>query len=85
MSSDCSVKVVCRIRPLNNKELSAGDKAVVSAPTDSQILQGVRRLYEHAPRVFGWSSHHRERHFNLTRHLAPRPLNSRCMRALPSL
>jgi len=44
MSSDCSVKVVCRIRPLNNKELSAGDKAVVSAPTDSQILQGVRRF-----------------------------------------
>ena len=53
MSSDCSVKVVCRIRPLNNKELSAGDKAVVSAPTDSQILQGVRRLcvHEHVPRV----------------------------------
>ena len=42
MSSDCNVKVMCRIRPLNQKELAAGDKAVVSTPTDTQILQGVR-------------------------------------------
>lgn len=42
MSSDCNVKVMCRIRPLNQKELSAGDKAVVRAPTDTQISQGVR-------------------------------------------
>lgn len=42
MSSDCNVKVMCRIRPLNQKELAANDKAVVSAPTDTQISQGVR-------------------------------------------
>ncbi|XP_063715858.1 kinesin heavy chain-like isoform X2 [Symsagittifera roscoffensis] len=35
--SECSIKVVCRVRPLNNSEKERGDSCVISVPSDEQI------------------------------------------------
>ena len=37
------VKVVCRVRPLNEKERASGDEAVVRFPSASSVALGVRR------------------------------------------
>ena len=37
------VKVVCRIRPLNEKERASGDSSIVSFPSSSCVALGVRK------------------------------------------
>ena len=37
------VKVVCRVRPLNEKELASGDRTNVSFPSACCVALGVRR------------------------------------------
>ena len=36
------VKVVCRVRPLNEKERASGDESVVKFPTAACVTLGVR-------------------------------------------
>ena len=38
------VKVVCRVRPLNEKERAAGDDSIVSFPSASCVALGVSSL-----------------------------------------
>jgi hypothetical protein len=42
MADECNIKVVCRIRPLNESEERAGSKFVLKFPTDDSIACGVR-------------------------------------------
>ena len=39
--NECSIKVVCRVRPLNESEEKTGSKFVIKFPTDDSILIGV--------------------------------------------
>ena len=39
--SECSIKVVCRVRPLNNSEKERGDSCVIHVPSDEQISVSV--------------------------------------------
>lgn len=41
MADECNIKVVCRVRPLNNSEEKAGSKFVLKFPTDDSISIGV--------------------------------------------
>jgi hypothetical protein len=41
-ADECNIKVVCRIRPLNESEERAGSKFVLKFPTDDSIACGVR-------------------------------------------
>ena len=47
-SDECNIKVVCRVRPLNETEERAGSKFVLKFPTDDSISVGVgmRRLQQ---------------------------------------
>ena len=40
-SSECNIKVVCRVRPLNEAEEKAGSKFVLKFPTDDSVSLGV--------------------------------------------
>lgn len=35
--SECNIKVICRVRPLNESEEKAGSKFVLKFPTDDSI------------------------------------------------
>ena len=39
--NECSIKVVCRVRPLNESEEKTGSKFVLKFPTDDSIMIGV--------------------------------------------
>jgi|SRR6218665_706739 len=39
--SECNIKVICRVRPLNESEEKAGSKFVLKFPTDDSISIGV--------------------------------------------
>lgn len=39
--SECSIKVICRVRPLNESEERTGSKFVLKFPTDESISIGV--------------------------------------------
>ena len=47
-SDECNIKVVCRVRPLNEVEERAGSKFILKFPTDDSISVGVgmRRLQQ---------------------------------------
>ena len=38
----CNIKVICRVRPLNQREENEGSKFVLKFPTDDSIAIGVR-------------------------------------------
>lgn len=40
-SSECNIKVVCRVRPLNQSEEKAGSKFILKFPTDDSASIGV--------------------------------------------
>ena len=40
-SDECNIKVVCRVRPLNETEERAGSKFILKFPTDDSISVGV--------------------------------------------
>ena len=40
-SDECSIKVICRVRPLNAQEERAGSKFIAKFPTDDSISMGV--------------------------------------------
>ena len=40
-ASECNIKVVCRVRPLNESEEKAGSKFVLKFPTEDSISLGV--------------------------------------------
>ena len=39
--AECNIKVICRIRPLNESEEKAGSKFVLKFPTDDSVSVGV--------------------------------------------
>jgi len=39
--NECNIKVVCRVRPLNESEEKTGSKFVLKFPTDDSIMIGV--------------------------------------------
>ena len=43
-ASECNIKVICRVRPLNESEEKAGSKFVLKFPTDDSISVGVSNL-----------------------------------------
>ena len=43
--SECCIKVVCRVRPLNNAEKERGDSCVLNVPSDEQITLAVIPSY----------------------------------------
>lgn len=48
MSGDeCSIKVVCRVRPLNESEEKTGSKFILKFPTDDSLSCGVSKLNAH--------------------------------------
>ncbi|CAG5116519.1 unnamed protein product, partial [Candidula unifasciata] len=38
--NECSIKVICRVRPLNESEERAGSKFVLKFPTDDSVTVG---------------------------------------------
>ena len=42
MSDACSIRVVCRVRPLNSKEQASGNASVVKFPAQNAVEIGVR-------------------------------------------
>ena len=42
--SECNIKVICRVRPLNESEERAGSKFVLKFPTDESVNVGVSKL-----------------------------------------
>ena len=40
--NECNIKVVCRVRPLNETEERTGSKFILKFPTDDSISLGVR-------------------------------------------
>jgi len=44
MSADeCNIKVICRVRPLNESEEKAGSKFVLKFPTDDSVSVAVSK------------------------------------------
>ena len=43
MADECNIKVVCRVRPLNNSEEKAGSKFMLKFPTDDSTSVGVSK------------------------------------------
>jgi len=41
--AECNIKVICRVRPLNESEEKAGSKFVLKFPTDDSVSIGVSR------------------------------------------
>lgn len=41
----CRIKVVCRVRPLNPKEIASGSSFAVDFPGENVVAQGVRTLF----------------------------------------
>lgn len=39
--AECNIKVICRVRPLNESEERAGSKFVLKFPTDDSVSIGV--------------------------------------------
>ena len=37
----CNIKVICRVRPLNDREVNAGSKFVLKFPTEDSIIIAV--------------------------------------------
>jgi len=42
-ADECNIKVICRIRPLNEAEEKAGSKFVLKFPTDDSISVAVSK------------------------------------------
>ncbi|XP_033116058.1 kinesin heavy chain-like isoform X3 [Anneissia japonica] len=46
--AECSIKVVCRVRPMNDAELKSGSKFIAKFPKDGElILGGKNYMYDH--------------------------------------
>lgn len=44
LASECNIKVICRVRPLNEAEERAGSKFILKFPTDDSISIAVSRI-----------------------------------------
>jgi len=42
-ADECNIKVICRVRPLNESEEKAGSKFVLKFPTDESIAVAVSK------------------------------------------
>jgi len=42
--AECNIKVICRVRPLNESEERAGSKFMLKFPTDDSVSIGVSGL-----------------------------------------
>jgi len=42
--AECNIKVICRVRPLNESEEKAGSKFVLKFPTDDSVSIGASLL-----------------------------------------
>jgi len=42
--AECNIKVICRVRPLNESEEKAGSKFVLKFPTDDSVSIGASQI-----------------------------------------
>jgi len=50
--AECNIKVICRVRPLNESEERAGSKFVLKFPTDDSVSIGASYLIVDFEKVF---------------------------------
>ncbi len=50
--AECNIKVICRVRPLNESEEKAGSKFVLKFPTDDSVSIAVCTNFLHDSLVF---------------------------------